>query len=92
MESNDCYVKQAASTPRSASILSDAASQPQRADRGFGMTQMQYAARRGFYLVLPATKSSAGSVAPPQLPAGWLTTDTRLITICWLVPAITNKS
>lgn len=57
--------------------------------------QMQYAARRGFYLVLPATKSSNDSKTPPQLPAGWLTTDTRWgrsllvpkLIISWLTPS-----
>ncbi len=39
--------------------------------------QMQYAARRGFYLVLPASRSSNGTDVPPQLPRGWLSTETR---------------
>ena len=39
--------------------------------------QMQYAARRGFFLILPATKSSNGSEAPPKVPPGWLVTETR---------------
>jgi len=41
------------------------------------VTQMQYAARRGFYLVLPASRASNGTEIPPQLPPGWLSTDTR---------------
>ena len=49
------------------------------------MAQMQYAARRGFYLVLPATKSSSGCDVPPELPSGWLSTDTRL-GACLLLP------
>jgi hypothetical protein len=39
--------------------------------------QMQYAARRGFYLVLPGTKASNGSEALPKVPPGWLVTETR---------------